>query len=211
MDLWIFDNDGTLYDDTNTRKQFREIFYQYCSKVLGVSQECASEEVARLRTKWNTAFSAVALKKEFGLDYAEIVNQTYFKVDFEKCGVSNIDPVRGRALSAITAPKIVFTNNPSMYARKVLKYLGLLEYFVDIIGTEETEFIGKPNPAAFKTIEQRYPQFNRFIFCDDLVENLDAAKSLGWTTIWFKPQNVDKENQTKHIVVSSFEDLKFVV
>src|ERR1035437_40133 len=131
MDLWIFDNDGTLYDDTQAHKQLMEILYRHCSMVLGVSLESVPEEIKKLKTKWNTEFSLIALRKEFGFDFSEMVNQTYLKIDLEKCGVPNTDPIRVNALCVIESPKIVFTNNSSAYARKVLKHIGLLQCFMD--------------------------------------------------------------------------------
>ena len=37
MNLWVFDNDGTLYDDTFSAKEFTRISSGYYSKVLGIS------------------------------------------------------------------------------------------------------------------------------------------------------------------------------
>ena len=208
MDLWVFDNDGTLYDDSGTQKNFMEIFSGYSSSLLGVTSEEVVPQLTKLKNKWDTEFSIIALMKEFGIDYSEMVNKTYLMVDFEKCNVPEFDSVRKKALSEISAEKIVFTNNHSVFARRVLSRIGLDGHFSDFVGMEEAKFFGKPDPRAFKIIEDRHPGYDRIIFCDDSLKNLDAAHQMGWTTILYKPLSVDAEAGGKHIIINSFDNIK---
>lgn len=208
MDLWVFDNDGTLYDDFGTQKIFMEIFSGYSSNLLGVPPQEVPAQLAKLKNKWNTEFSVIALMKEFGVDYSEMVNNTYLKIDLKKCNVPKFDPVRKRALDNILEKKIVFTNNPSAFARRVLLYAGLESCFSDFVGMEEANFFGKPDLRAFKIVEARHPECSRIIFCDDSLKNLDAAHQMGWTTILYKPLSVDSEAGGKHLTISSFDGIK---
>ena len=48
MDLWVFDNDGTLYDDFAAGEKFMGILFQYVSQLLDISVEQAVAEIARL-------------------------------------------------------------------------------------------------------------------------------------------------------------------
>lgn len=208
MDLWVFDNDGTLYDDSGTHRSFIEIFSEYSSTLLGVSTKEASEQVTRLKSKWSTEFSAVALMREFGISYSEIVANTYLRIDLEKCNVPGFDLARKRALDAIMGEKIVFTNNPSVFARRVLSYVGLEKCFSDFVGMEETNFSGKPNLGAFQYVESRHPGHGRIIFCDDSCKNLDVALKMGWNTVLYQPSHVEADTIShEHIIISSFSEL----
>ena len=207
MTLFVFDNDGTLYDDTNTQSVFQEIFLKYCSQKLGVSEENSHIEILRLKSKWKTEFSVMALMYEFAISYHELVEQTYLKIDLSKCNIPTPDAVRSNALRKIKCPKVVFTNNPSVFARKVLKHVVLLDHFIDVIGMEETKFHGKPNKASFEAVQVRHPGFTRYVFCDDSVKNLDAATSFGWSTILFDPEGKHRA-QNAHISISSFDELE---
>lgn len=211
MDLWVFDNDGTLYDDSGTKKNFMEIFFEYASNLLGVPNEEVATQLSKLKNKWRTEFSVVVLMKEFGVDYSEVVNSTYLRVDFEKCNVPKNDHVRKAVLDNILAEKIVFTNNPAVFARRVLSYVGLEENFSSFVGMEEAKFFGKPDPRAFKIVEARHPKCSRIIFCDDSLKNLDVAHQMGWVTIWYRPRSADVETNDKHIIINSFSDINGVL
>lgn len=207
MDLLVFDNDGTLYDDFGTGEQFMRIFFQYFSWLLGIPIEHASSEVARLKTKWNTEFSILALMKEHNVAFAEIVNNTYLKIKLEECNITTPDITKVNILNSIKSRKVVFTNNPSIFARHVLSYIGLAGCFDDFIGMEETEFCLKPDPRAYRVVENRHSGFDRIIFCDDSLKNLETARKVGWVTVWCKPRNMDIELGEGHLIIRSFEEL----
>ena len=183
MELWVFDNDGTLYDDFGAGKKFMKILFGHVSQLLGVSTEQAEKEVARLKEKWHTEFSILALMKEYGVSFSEMVENTYLRIKLDECGIAAPDNLRLAVLNSIDARKVVFTNNPSAFARRVLSYVGLETCFIDFVGMEETGLCEKPNPQAYKVVENRHKGYNRIIFCDDSLKNLETARSMGWTTI----------------------------
>jgi len=209
--LWVFDNDGTLYDDTGAQKHFLHIMYQYSSKLLGINPQETESVVTTLKDKWSTEFSVIALMRELNLEYSEIVSSTYMKLDLVTCGIVAPDLIRAHTLERITAPKIVFTNNPSLFANKVLSYVGLVRYFDDIVGMEETEFYGKPHLRAFEIVQTRHPNIGRFIFCDDSLKNLDAAKEFGWNTLYYNPRGDLDNLEHGHQIISSFSELSKVI
>lgn len=208
MDLWVFDNDNTLYDSSIVYKKSMELFFQYISKLLGIPISLLSAETARLKQKWHTEFSIIAFMKEYGIDFEETVYNTYLKINLEECSIVAPDIERLEILQSINSPKVVFTNNPSIFARRVLSYTGLIGCFLDFIGMEEIGFCDKSDPYAYRIIEEHYKGFQRIIFCDDFLKNLETAHKLGWTTIWYKPSSSSVEAQQNHIIVSSFKELK---
>jgi HAD superfamily hydrolase (TIGR01509 family) len=208
MDLWVFDNDGTLYNDFGAGEKFMKILYQYVHRLLNIPVDQVPSEVVRLKEKWRTEFSILALMKEYGIDFLEIVDNTYLKIKLEECNIATPDTSRLNVLNSIGSLKVVFTNNPSVFARYVLSYVGLAACFSDFIGMEETGFWEKPNPQAYKIVEERHRGFERIIFCDDSLKNLETAHKLGWTTVWYKPPGMEIKGGQNHFVISSFEELK---
>jgi len=176
MDLWVFDNDNTLYGDAEVGHTFFRHLAQYVSELLNIQIDDVSAEILRLKQKWDVKFSVIALIKEYDLDFDEVVQQSYMKVDLKQCGIKGGDQIRWQALNSIIAKKIVFTNNASSFAQYVLSYVGLDGFFSDIIGMKEMNFLPKPHIYGYKLIEKKYSKFDRIIFCDDRVENLAIAK-----------------------------------
>jgi len=211
MDLWVFDNDGTLYDDFGADEKFMKILFQYASTLLGIPVEDVPAEIKKLKDKWHTEFSILALMREYSIDFSEMVQNTYLKITLDECGIIAPDIMRFDVLSSIDSHKVVFTNNPSVFAQRVLSYVGLKTCFADFIGIEETNFCEKPNHRAYKVVEGRHGGFNRIIFCDDSLNNLETARRMGWTTIWCKPKNLNVEMGRGHIVISSFKELKTIL
>ncbi len=207
MNLWVFDNDGTLYDDFGAGKKFMEILLPYASKLLQVSVDQTETAINQLKVKWNTEFSVLALVKELNIDFNEIVENTYLKVDLELCGVYPNSATK-TALKEILSPKIVFTNNPSKFAKYVLSYLELNDQFTDFIGMEELNFQSKPALETYRTVEKLYPQYDQFYFCDDSLKNLDAAHQLGWKTFWLKQPKDYKLTTSIHFTIESLSELK---
>jgi len=206
MNLWVFDNDGTLYDDREASRQFFKISNPYFGQLLGIAPEKVETKAQELKKKWGTQFAFMALVKESGVDFTRAVNDVHLKIDLEACGIATPDTLRRRVISNLSGRKVVFTNNPSTFARKVLAHVGLLNLFSDIIGMEEMRLNRKPSPHSFQEVEKRHPNAHRIIFCDNQLENLVEARRQGWITVWHKPENADKELGNGHIVIDSFEE-----
>lgn len=203
--LWVFDNDGTLYNDFGAGKKFMEILLPYASNLLQIPIDTTEVEIARLKNKWATEFSILALAKEFKIDFSRMVKDTYLKLDLDQCGIYP-DTETINTLSAIQAPKIVFTNNPSEFARYILDYMKMSHLFIDFIGMEETNFHSKPDPRSYRTVETHHPGYERIFFCDDSLKNLEIAHRLGWKTFWIKPPQATPDSD-RHVIIESLLDL----
>ncbi len=182
---YVFDNDGTLYNDNVVLAEFRRIFSHWGSKVMQCSHEDVWTATDKLKIKWGTEFSTIAFMKEFGLSFDEIVNETYLKVRLSPQNVVSEYSVLKSTLISLSGEKIVLTNNPSQFARRILDVLGVREEFVSIIGMAETDFRGKPHASAYAAVEAIFPDTKpeEFVIFDDSVTNLDAARSRGWKTV----------------------------
>ncbi len=180
--LWVFDNDGTLYNDTEIQINFGSILTSFCCLKFGCKNEEVNGLITRLKLKWSTDFSIVALIKEFDLDYSELVDKTYLKVDFT--GVVKEEGVED-ILFSLAGQKILFTNNPSEFAKKVLERLNVLDQFSKIVGMSEMNFVCKPNTSAYELIHVLFPDYkaSEICFIDDSAKNLNTARLLGWHTV----------------------------
>lgn len=206
--LWIFDNDGTLYEDCLVGEYFSKILYEYLVKAYSFNLDEIPEKLKLLKLKWKTEFSIMALVREYNMDFHDLVNNTYLKINLASCGVQTPDNHRFGILNSLKGKKIVFTNNPSSFAKYTLDYVQLSNCFSDFVGMEEMSFLGKPHPSCYRKIEDLYPGFDRIIFCDDSLKNLDAAKEFGWTTVWFNDKRKETNANFGHSMISSFEELK---
>ncbi|HYD93547.1 MAG TPA: HAD family hydrolase [Candidatus Paceibacterota bacterium] len=205
MDVWVFDNDGTLYDDREAYDQFLVLVGEYLRrKGFDVTNSREAIQMAKARTGMRS--SALALRQVYDLPYDELVNETFMRIKLEECKYLRADPKRASALSALSAPAVVFTNNPSVFAERVLSAVKLLEHFSDVFGIERTDFSAKPSDQAFRSVETRFPLGTRFILVDDTPANLHAAKARGWRTLLFDPQGNHADNQA-HSVLRSFSEL----
>jgi|CXWL01.1.fsa_nt_gi FMN phosphatase YigB (HAD superfamily) len=206
MHVWVFDNDGTLYEDGEAHAQFGQIVFEFVKQTYDLKGLDPKYFLNLLKGKWNTRSSVVALMREYKVEFETLVSETFLRIDFTTC--SRIVPnIESRvALDSITSTKVVLTNNPSAYAEKVLHHINLLDLFVEVIGVEKTEFEGKPHDSAYVAVEQRFPQATKIIFCDDILENLDAAKNRGWETVLFDPSG--KIQSSSHKIITSLSELK---
>ncbi len=208
MNLWIFDNDGTLYDDSGIRDNFPMIFSEYFSNIVGIKKCEVPSKIIELKSKWNTELSVLAMVKEYNVDFDLAVENTYLKLDFDKCKIIKDDTIFN-TLTAIKDTKIVFTNSPSIFAKKILLHSGLIGFFSSFFGIQESNFIEKPNLNAYTSIQNHFSNYEKIIFCDNSLVNLEVAKSLGWITIWYRQnkESFDKEVNKKHIIIDSFDEL----
>ena len=131
MKLWVFDNDGTLYDDANAHDQFSALLIRYVASRLNCSEENASMFLEAEKQKADSGSLVGTLVQKFHFDFDELVNQTYLNIDLSEC-VPAPDQERRKVLENIPDPKIVLTNNPAAYAQKVLRRIGLDHCFVDV-------------------------------------------------------------------------------
>ena len=85
---------------------------------------------------------------------------------------------------------VLLTNGPMIHQSKKITSLGLEKWFDSSrIFISEATGVPKPQPAAFKNVEQLFPDVNTHDFWmigDDLVNDIEGAKNRNWNTIYFK-------------------------
>lgn len=199
----IFDCDNVLYDDRYINQQFARMFEGYISEYLEINPTKVKTLTEKLKQEYSTEFSIVAYARAFDMNFSDMVRNTYLRLDLS---MIIPDQRKKNILKNLDGEKIVFTANPSAFAKYILDHIGLLENFSKVIGMEETGFIPKNDIRAYLMVEkliQRSAE-EEVYFCDDSAENLDIAKKIGWKTIWYNPK---RKKNSNHVTIQDFEEL----
>ena len=78
----------------------------------------------------------------------------------------------------------IFTNASDFHTTRVLKQLGLENYFDGILTIEDTGLIAKPKSKYFEIGRNRFDiDFSNAVFFEDSSHNLVTAKNLGMQTV----------------------------
>lgn len=87
-------------------------------------------------------------------------------------------------LARLPQRKWIFTNSSAAHSQRVMDALGIRRHFEDIIDVEAMGYRSKPDAAVYRLALDRLgdPAANT-LFIDDSAVNLQAAKSLGASTV----------------------------
>ncbi len=179
IDCWIFDLDNTLYpSSTDLFAQVCEKMTNYIANTLNVDKAKADKMRYEYWQEYGT--SLAGLMRNFKIDpdhFLEVVHDIDFSVLSKDSKLLN-------ALNELPGRKIVYTNGTVSYANEVLKYRGLADVFDEIYGVENTNYIPKPFPEAYKLIFAKAKiVYNRSAMFEDEVRNLKVPFDLGLKTI----------------------------
>lgn len=99
------------------------------------------------------------------------------------------DGLLNSLLRMLNGPKVILTNSSGYHASFSLQALDIHQNFVDVLNANRLHFVTKPNVNAYITTEFLIKKLDpclvwRFVFFDDIKENLIAAKRLGWITVY---------------------------
>src|SRR3989344_8595918 len=106
MNLWVFDLDGTLYDDTLAEKVWIETICGILSKTTGKDPQILIAERNPLRDKYKTRSSMIAYAMEYGWEMDYLVAATIKELDLEKCGIQENDQVLRDILTRLDGDRI---------------------------------------------------------------------------------------------------------
>ncbi|MEK7076761.1 MAG: HAD-IA family hydrolase [Patescibacteria group bacterium] len=183
MDFVWFDLDGTLYDCAAAYAQFVECFTARLRLSLPFfSPQRIKEERLRLRRKYGGGSSPHLFAREHDLDL-EFLLASYDEIDLPACGVRENPKLRA-FLEKLAAPKGVFSNSPRRYAERVLLVLGVRDIFGRVICVEDMLLSAKPSEEAFRIAASGFSPDTCFALVDDDAQNIIAADTSGWETMW---------------------------
>jgi putative hydrolase of the HAD superfamily len=147
---WIFDLDNTLYPPGAALFDQIEVkMIAYVMRELGVDRDTANHLRASYWAQHGTTLA--------GLMQHHNVDPTPYLAEVHDISFDALtpDPALADRIAALPGRRIVFTNGDVAYAQNVLDARGLGQTFDAVYGVEETDFIPKPEAAAFHRVFAR--------------------------------------------------------
>lgn len=185
MHIWVFDNDGTLYDDSGTEQAFMTILWQFLSERTRMGTDEVKPYLDAIKQKWETKFSVVAIANELAIDIDTLIKDLYLSLDLTQCDVRLTDPDIPEVVSQLGQRRAVLTNNPSNFAKQILSHVEIAHLFEKVIGMTEVNYQLKPQKNAYSTLELAFPEADSFTLVDDRSENVAGAVNAGWVGVLF--------------------------
>jgi len=176
----LFDLDNTLYPRSlGIFDQVVERIRNYMEACLGFEKNLARQLRQEYIQKYGSTLRGLMIHHNLDpKDYLEYVHD----VEVEK----KLSPNRALAefLESIPIDKAIFTSGHRPYAQKILRCLGIEQYFPEIFDITFTHYIPKPNPEPYRQIlEHLSLEGRQCMMIEDLAANLKPAKELGMFTV----------------------------
>jgi putative hydrolase of the HAD superfamily len=177
----LFDLDNTLYPpECGLLQHLDERIDEFVSARLGLSLE----ETKALRRYYIQEYGTTlhGLQAEQGVPPATYLAAVHDAVELERFLTRDEELLV--ALAAIEIDKVIFTNAPREYARRVIACLGLDEHFRLVIDLEFHDYNGKPFREAYERVVAHLGVSPaECVLVEDTPRNLRVAKELGMVTV----------------------------
>lgn len=175
----LFDLDDTLYPPgSGIMEEIRLHIHRYILTHLNLSDEEAEALRVRYFQEYGTSMRGLQINHqidpdEFLIEVHDIPIEQYLEPN------SLLDSV----LATIPQDKVIFTNASREHAERVLRRLGILHHFNQIVDVRDMDYQSKPQPSAYQRICQMLDVSpEECLLVEDNVRNLRPAKQLGMVT-----------------------------
>lgn len=193
----LFDLDNTLYPrELGIFDRVVERIWDYLILRMGFEEEVAA-----------------ALRKEYVRNYGSTLRglMIHHHIDPEDyldyvhdVGVESIlapNPGLQALLRSLPFRKALFTSSHRPHAVKVLRCLGIEEYFPYIFDITMTRYIPKPNIEPYQQVLQALSiPGEGCMMIEDVAANLEPAKALGMTTVLVSPEAVTANGSIDYVI-----------
>jgi putative hydrolase of the HAD superfamily len=177
----LFDLDNTLYPpECGLLQHLDDRINAFVSRFLAVSLE----EAMALRSRYIRDYGTTlhGLQAEHGLAPVAYLSAVHDAVPIERFLTRDEELLT--ALASIEINKVIFTNAPREYARRVIECLGLDAHFRVVIDLEFHDYTGKPFREAYeRVIDHLQVRAEECVLVEDTPRNLVVAKELGMITV----------------------------
>jgi putative hydrolase of the HAD superfamily len=201
INVILFDLDNTLYDPQSGLLEAGDrTITEFIAERLGIPWE----EADRLRVRTWTEYGATArgLEVEFGVPQREFFAGSIERVEIGEY-VTPCPELRGM-MEALPQRLYVFTNAPSIYARRTLAALGIADLIEDVFDIEATGGRPKPECQCYDhVVEEIGAPPERIVLLEDTEANLEPAAELGMLTVKVGPPPPEGE----HLYLEELMDL----
>ncbi|HXE20350.1 MAG TPA: pyrimidine 5'-nucleotidase [Castellaniella sp.] len=194
--VWLFDLDNTLHDASH--RIFRVIDQRMghaVAQALGLSADEA--DVVRRRYWQRYGATAIGLVRHHGINLQRFLATCH---DFDVDPLVHAEKGQLSRLRRLPGTRIVLTNAPAHYARRVLDALGILQEFDGLWAIDHMMPMGLPRPkpslALMRQIVARLGvPAHRIILVEDTLRNLKTARQAGMRTAYLYHPGTPFSNQ----------------
>lgn len=177
----LFDLDNTLYPpECGLLQHLDDRINEFVAERLGLTLG----ETKALRQRYILQYGTTlhGLKAEQAIPPEEYLSAVHDAVELKRFLTRDEELLA--ALAAIEIDKVVFTNAPGQYARRVMECLGLDAHFRMVIDLEFHDYNGKPFREAYeRVVAHLNVRPEECVLVEDTLRNLRVAKELGMTTV----------------------------
>lgn len=211
---WLIDLDNTLHNASHAIFPAIHVnMNNYMAHLLGdgvTPADAATVDAAR-QFYWDKyGATLMGLIKHHNVNANDFLHQTHH-ID-NLADLLRYESGLRRLMHQLPGRKILFTNAPRQYSRKVVSNLGLHRHFDHHISIESMRVHGqlrpKPSKSLLKKVIAKYKLRGRqCALIEDTLVNLKSAKQLGMKTVWIT-QYLNHPKQKQRFARSHFVDLK---
>jgi putative hydrolase of the HAD superfamily len=189
--VWLFDLDNTLHDASHAIfPAINENMNGYIGRILeqaGLACDAASVNALRYEYWRRYGATLAGMMRHHAVRAEDFLREAHRFDDLPR--MIRAERGLGHLLKRLPGRKILLTNAPEIYSKKVLRHLGLHPHFSRHISIESMQVHRqlRPKPSRQflrKLLSKQRLAALRCILVEDTVENLRAAKRLGMRTAW---------------------------
>jgi len=188
MPVWFLDLDGTLYSEcTGLWPAISERITRYLQIRLNLDAEAAWALRRRWVATYGTTLQGLMHERPEAADPADYFAFTH---DLPVEDYIAPDSRLRQVLVALPGERWVFTNADAGHARRVLRRLAVADLFAGVVDIFATNLQPKPWPQAYRQALALAgnPLAGEAVLVDDRLQNLTAARPLGFRTVWVTRQ-----------------------
>jgi putative hydrolase of the HAD superfamily len=186
--VWLFDLDNTLHNASfAAMRMIDRSMTDYIERELRVT----TQEADHLRRHYWQRYGAtlLGLMRHHGVKPAHFLHHTHLLPGLE-------DRVHGHAhdlaaLKRLPGRKLILTNAPASYTQRVLRVLGLSQFFDGVIAIDQMRVCGhlrpKPDARLFRHLLARLGvAASRCVLVEDTLAHQKSARRVGLRTVWMQ-------------------------
>ncbi len=200
----IFDLDNTLYPrEIGLFNYVNERINRYLVEFMGFPPDKIEAIRKNYITNYGTTLRGLIIHHNVDADhYLQYVHDIPISILIKR------DLKLRSFLKNINVNKVIFTNGSEDYAKKVLRALGVENYFSRIFDIQFCQYKPKPHPESYERVLRALnAEGGECIMVDDMEENLIVARGFGMLTILIG----DGNSNSSHFIVESLTELDILL
>jgi putative hydrolase of the HAD superfamily len=179
----FFDLDNTLYPESSG---LWPTLKGRISRYMIERMNLPAQDVPGLREKYFGEYGTTlrGLQANHGIDMQDFLA---FVHDVNLADFIRVNPVQQSVLASLRSRNLIFTNADVPHSHRVLRQLGIEEYFADIIDVNRMDPYCKPSPESFALAMTAAGESDpsQCVMIDDLPHTTRAAKAFGLYSILY--------------------------